>query len=42
MDGVLGTAKVGFKSEGGVSWRPVFNATAPVLHGFARQRGFVL
>ncbi len=42
MDGPLGTVKVGFKSEGGVSWRPVFNAAAPVLAGFARSRGFVL
>jgi protein-L-isoaspartate(D-aspartate) O-methyltransferase len=42
MDGPLGTAKIGFKSEGGVSWRPVFNAAAPVLNGFARPRGFRL
>lgn len=42
MDGPLGTAKIGFKSEGGMSWRPVFNAAAPVLNGFARKRGFVL
>jgi protein-L-isoaspartate(D-aspartate) O-methyltransferase len=42
MDGPLGTAKIGFKSEGGISWRPVFNAAAPVLPGFASPRGFVL
>jgi protein-L-isoaspartate(D-aspartate) O-methyltransferase len=42
MDGVLGTAMIGFKSEGGISWRPVFNATAPVLDGFRKARQFVL
>lgn len=42
MDGVLGTAMVGFKNDGSVSWRPVFNATAPVLDGFRKVRGFVL
>lgn len=42
MDGPLGIAKIGFKSEGGISWRPVFNAAAPILTGFARPRGFVL
>lgn len=42
MDGVLGTAMVGFKNDGSVSWRPVFNATAPVLDGFRKARGFVL
>jgi protein-L-isoaspartate(D-aspartate) O-methyltransferase len=42
MDGVLGTAMIGFKSEGRVSWRPVFNATAPVLDGFRKARGFTL
>jgi protein-L-isoaspartate(D-aspartate) O-methyltransferase len=42
MDGALGTAKIGFKSEGRVSWRPVFNATAPVLDGFRNARAFAL
>lgn len=42
MDGALGTAKIGYKSEGRVSWRPVFNATAPVLDGFRKARGFTL
>jgi protein-L-isoaspartate(D-aspartate) O-methyltransferase len=42
MDGALGTAMIGFKSEGGISWRPVFNATAPVLDGFRKAQGFVL
>jgi protein-L-isoaspartate(D-aspartate) O-methyltransferase len=42
MDGALGTAKVGYKSDGRVTWRPVFNATAPVLDGFVRAKSFVL
>lgn len=42
MEGALGTAKVGYKIDGVVSWRQAFNAAAPVLPGFAAQRGFVL
>ena len=42
MVGALGTARIGYKLEGAVSWRPIFNATAPVLPGFEARRGFVL
>jgi protein-L-isoaspartate(D-aspartate) O-methyltransferase len=42
MTGALGTARIGYKLDGQVSWRPIFNATAPVLPGFAARRGFVL
>ncbi|MCE8553974.1 protein-L-isoaspartate O-methyltransferase [Ruegeria pomeroyi] len=42
MDGALGTVRVGRKSASGLSWRQVFNATAPVLPGFARERAFSL
>lgn len=42
MDGALGTAMVGFKNDGRVSWRPVFNATAPVLDEFRKARAFAL
>jgi len=42
MEGALGTAMVGFKRGAGVSWRPVFNAAAPVLAEFRRARGFAL
>ena len=42
MEGALGVARVGYKSDGKVSWRFVFNAAAPVLPGFAAKRGFVL
>lgn len=40
MDGALGEARVGVKSGGRVSWRMAFNATAPVLPGFARAPSF--
>lgn len=41
MQGALGTARIGLKQNGVVTWRSVFNATAPVLPGFAAKRGFV-
>ena len=42
MDGAVGTARIGYKSDKGVTWRPVFNAAAPVLPGFQKARGFTL
>ena len=42
MDGALGTAMVGYKIDGKMTWRFAFNATAPVLPGFAKQRAFAL
>ncbi|MEI6098646.1 MAG: methyltransferase domain-containing protein [Alphaproteobacteria bacterium] len=42
MVGALGTARIGLKRDGVVTWRNVFNATAPVLPGFALRRDFVL
>ncbi|MDO9640442.1 MAG: protein-L-isoaspartate O-methyltransferase [Pseudotabrizicola sp.] len=42
MEGALGVARVGYKSDGKVSWRFVFNASAPVLPGFALSGGFRL
>lgn len=42
MDGAVGTARIGYKTGGSLTWRPVFNAAAPVLPGFARPRGFAL
>ena len=38
----LGPAKIGFKLNGKINWRYSFNATAPVLPGFFKQKGFVL
>lgn len=42
MTGALGVARLGLKQEGAVSWRFAFNATAPVLPGFAAERSFAL
>lgn len=42
MDGALGTARIGYKEGGRVTWRFAFNATAPVLPGFAVRQGFTL
>jgi protein-L-isoaspartate(D-aspartate) O-methyltransferase len=41
-EGMLGTARVGHLSGGRVAWRPVFNASAPVLAGFATTTAFAL
>ena len=38
----LGTAKIGFKSNDKINWRYSFNAAAPVLPGFFKQKDFVL
>ncbi|MCU0902916.1 MAG: protein-L-isoaspartate O-methyltransferase [Tabrizicola sp.] len=42
MEGAVGTARVGYKGGGRVTWRSVFNAAAPVLPGFRAVRGFTL
>ncbi|UZD91477.1 protein-L-isoaspartate O-methyltransferase family protein [Cognatishimia activa] len=42
MDGNLGDVRLGQKSEAGVTWRSIFNAGAPVLPGFERERAFQL
>lgn len=42
MEGALGTVKTGIKMGGRIDWRFAFNASAPLLPGFARARGFVL
>jgi protein-L-isoaspartate(D-aspartate) O-methyltransferase len=42
MEGPLGVARIGYKSDGRVTWRSVFNASAPVLAGFRAERGFRL
>ena len=41
MQGALGEARLGRKIDGAMSWRVEFNATAPVLPGFARVPGLV-
>lgn len=42
MRGALGTVMVGHKADGRVTWRFSFNASAPVLAGFAATRAFAL
>jgi len=42
MEGALGTARIGHVAGGQAVWRFAFNATAPVLPGFAAARAFVL
>lgn len=42
MQGALGTVRIGRKIDGLVAWRDAFNATAPVLPGFAAAKEFVL
>ncbi|MCE6950874.1 protein-L-isoaspartate O-methyltransferase [Cereibacter sphaeroides] len=42
MEGPLGVARIGYKVDGAVTWRPAFNASAPVLPGFETKRDFAL
>jgi protein-L-isoaspartate(D-aspartate) O-methyltransferase len=42
MEGALGVVRLGHKAGGHVTWRFLFNASAPVLPGFAATRGFAL
>ncbi|SNT14608.1 protein-L-isoaspartate(D-aspartate) O-methyltransferase [[Luteovulum] sphaeroides subsp. megalophilum] len=42
MEGPLGVARIGYKVDGAITWRPVFNASAPVLPGFEVKRDFAL
>ncbi|QBX35470.1 protein-L-isoaspartate O-methyltransferase [Paracoccus liaowanqingii] len=41
-EGALGVARIGTRLNGRMTWRYAFNARAPMLAGFGRQRGFVL
>lgn len=40
--GAFGSVKIGYKLDGKVDWRNVFNAGAPVLPGFEKQQTFAL
>lgn len=42
QDGALGTVRLGLCIDGVISWRDIFNASAPVLPGFDRQPAFSL
>ena len=41
-EGALGVVRVGVKQNGAITWRDEFNAAAPVLPGFERERAFSL
>lgn len=41
MERALGVCRIGYKIDGEMTWRYAFNASAPVLPGFAAERGFV-
>lgn len=42
LEGALGVVRLGHAINGRVNWRYGFNALAPLLPGFQRQRGFAL
>lgn len=42
VEGRLGTVRIGYKIDGHLNWRYAFNASAPVLPGFAKSRAFAL
>ncbi|WBU65085.1 protein-L-isoaspartate O-methyltransferase family protein [Paracoccus aerodenitrificans] len=39
-EGNLGVARIGYKVDGKINWRYAFNASAPLLSGFATATGF--
>ena len=41
MNGVVGECRLGFRTGDGVNWRFGFNAAAPILKGFRKDRTFV-
>lgn len=40
VDGARGQARLGLATGGGIAWRRIFDATAPVLPGFERTKAF--
>lgn len=42
MEGALGVARIGYKIDDDITWRFAFNASAPVLPGFAKEVAFTL
>ncbi|KMW58440.1 Protein-L-isoaspartate O-methyltransferase [Candidatus Rhodobacter oscarellae] len=42
MDGALGTCRIGWKSDTGMTWRDSFNASAEILDGFRKAAAFQL
>ncbi|MBZ8117219.1 protein-L-isoaspartate O-methyltransferase [Roseovarius sp. LXJ103] len=42
MENALGVVRIGYKTDGQISWRFAFNAGAPVLQGFEKAVAFTL
>lgn len=42
VEGSLGVVRIGVKQQGRITWRDEFNAGAPVIPGFERDRAFSL
>lgn len=42
MEKALGTVRIGHKVDGMMTWRDVFNGTAPVMQGFEKTTEFAL
>ena len=40
VDGPSGQCRVGVRTDAGISWDTVFDATAPILAGFAQEKEF--
>jgi protein-L-isoaspartate(D-aspartate) O-methyltransferase len=40
QDGANGQARLGLRTETGIAWRRIFDATAPILPGFATAKAF--
>lgn len=40
MEGALGQARLGVQTEQGIAWRRAFDASAPILPGFAAEKEF--
>lgn len=40
-DGAGGQARIGSRTDSGITWRRAFDATAPLLPGFALEKTFV-
>lgn len=42
MERALGVCRLGYKSDGALTWRFLFNAAAPLLPGFTKRSDFAL
>lgn len=42
LEGALGVVRIGYKIDGEITWRFSFNAGAPMLPGFEKDRSFAL